>query len=82
MEDVVVCVLRDVFTTAERTLVDSGRREQVEGMRRAFQEVMREEFIQVVEDALGRRVISFMSTTGTDPDVAVEIFLLEPDDGR
>ena len=32
----------------------------------------------LVQDITGRPVLAFMSTNHLDPDVAVEIFLLEP----
>ena len=39
---------------------------------------MRGQFTAVVESALGRRVRAYLSQVHTDPDVAVELFLLEP----
>jgi hypothetical protein len=40
---------------------------------------MREQFTKVVEEALGREVRAYMSQVHTDPDIAVELFLLEPE---
>jgi uncharacterized protein YbcI len=74
----VVCILRGGFTTVERTLVDTGQVESVYQMRRSFQQAMEQEFRQVVEGATGRRVIAYMSSIHVDPDLAVEIFVLEP----
>jgi hypothetical protein len=48
-------------------------------MRRSFQQAMEDEFRQVVEKATGRRVIAYMSSIHVDPDLAVEIFVLEGD---
>jgi hypothetical protein len=39
---------------------------------------MEEEFRRIVEDATGRNVIAYMSSIHVDPDLAVEIFVLEP----
>ena len=39
---------------------------------------MKAQFSGVVEKALGRRVRAYMSQVHTDPDVAVELFMLEP----
>jgi hypothetical protein len=36
-------------------------------------------FREAVEEATGRRVIAFMSQVHFDPDMAAEIFVLEPD---
>jgi uncharacterized protein YbcI len=74
----VVCILRGGFTTVERTLVDTGEVESVYQMRRSFQQAMEEEFRRVVEESTGRKVIAYMSSIHIDPDLAVEIFVLEP----
>jgi uncharacterized protein YbcI len=39
---------------------------------------MEAEFRKVVEEATGRKVIAYMSSIHVDPDLAVEIFVLEP----
>jgi hypothetical protein len=39
---------------------------------------MEEEFSRVVEEATGRRVIADMSSIHVNPELAVEIFVLEP----
>ena len=43
---------------------------------------MRDDLVKVVEDALDRKVIAFMSTNHIDPDMAVEVFVLEPVDSE
>jgi uncharacterized protein YbcI len=78
-EDFVLVVLEDVFTTAERTLVAAGRADKVRETRAAFAEVMRERFCAAVEDAVGRRVRAYFSETHVDPEMAVELFVLEPE---
>jgi uncharacterized protein YbcI len=40
---------------------------------------MEHQFTEVVENALGRKVIAYMSQIHADPDLAVELFVLEPD---
>ena len=76
----VICILRGGFTTVERTLLDTGEVESVYQMRRSFQQAMEEEFRRVVEAATGRTVIAYMSSIHVDPDLAVELFVLEPID--
>ena len=39
-------------------------------------------FSQAVEENTGRKVIAFMSQVHFDPDMAAEIFVLEPADGE
>jgi hypothetical protein len=46
-----------------------------------FSIASREDLITVVEQIAGRRVEAFLSDNLHDPDVAVEIFLMEPTDG-
>ena len=78
VNDTVVCILRGGFTTVERTLLDTGEVESVYQMRRSFQQAMEEEFRHVIEGATGRKVIAYMSSIHVDPDLAVELFVLEP----
>jgi uncharacterized protein YbcI len=78
-DDYLVCFLEDIFTKAERTLIDAGRYQAVFQSRNDFQETMREKFSEAVEQLTGRRVRAFLSQVGFDPDVAAEVFWLEPD---
>lgn len=78
VNDTVISILRGGFTTVERTMIDQGRLAAVHEMRRTFQEVMEEQFTGVVQEATGRTVIAYMSQVHTNPDLAVEIFVLEP----
>jgi uncharacterized protein YbcI len=77
--DHVICFLEDVYTTVERTLLDGGEREAVRETRLAFQRTMETRFVAAVEDVTGRKVRSFLSQVTFDPDISVEIFVLEPD---
>jgi uncharacterized protein YbcI len=76
VDDLVVCVLEESFTRAEKTLVDRGEREAIQQIRRRFQQQMADEFIGVVEQATGRKVRTFLSETNLEHDVSVETFLL------
>jgi uncharacterized protein YbcI len=46
--------------------------------RHDFQRLMSEELIGLVEEETGRKVRAFMSDNHIDPDVAAEVFVLEP----
>jgi uncharacterized protein YbcI len=39
---------------------------------------MREELVSRVEGLTGRKVIAFMSDNHVEPDIGVEIFVMEP----
>jgi uncharacterized protein YbcI len=79
-DDLVVVVLEETFTRAERTLVDRGEIDAIQQIRRRFQQQMSAEFTALVEQATGRKVRAFLSETNLEADTAVEIFLLA--DGR
>jgi uncharacterized protein YbcI len=78
-EDLVVCVLSDVYTRVEKTLIKAGQADQVRETRLLHQLAMETEFKKPVEALTGRRVSAFVSTVHLDPDLAVEIFVLEPE---
>lgn len=78
VDNTVLCLLEGGFTIVERTLIDIGRDEVVRDLRHNFQLAMQEQFTQVVEDQLDRRVVAYLSQVHTDPDIAVELFMLEP----
>ena len=78
VNDTVICILRGGFTTVERTLIDEGNADAVYQIRRSFQQAMEDHFRKVVEGAMSRKVIAYMSQIHEDPDLAVEIFVLEP----
>lgn len=75
-DDIVVVVLEETFTKAERTLIERGERDSIQQIRRRFQQAMAEEFTSIVEQATGRVVRAFLSETNLDADVSVEFFLL------
>jgi uncharacterized protein YbcI len=77
--DLIVVMLQNTLTSGERYLADSDRAEQVLNMRRAYQDAMREDFIAEIEALTSRTVIAFMSANHINPDLAGEIFVLEPD---
>ena len=78
-QDVVMTRLEDCFTTVERTMIAEGAFLQVRETRTMFQDWMRPRFTEIVEDATGRTVAAFFSQVSHDPDMALEVFLLEPD---
>jgi uncharacterized protein YbcI len=76
--DLIVCVMGAALTKGEQTLVSDGKLELVLSTRRAYQESMRADAISAVETISGRRVLAFMSNNHVDPDLAAEVFVLEP----
>jgi uncharacterized protein YbcI len=78
-DNVVMTVLRDVLTVAERTLVSIDKVDTVRDVRTKFQFGLEETFTAAIERLTGRRVHSFMSQVDPVRGVGVEVFVLEPE---
>jgi uncharacterized protein YbcI len=76
-DDVIVVVLEDLMTQAERSLVARGEHEAVTNMRAAFQSSIRADLVAVIEALTGAKVRAFMSSNNLDPDIAIEAFVLD-----
>lgn len=74
----VFVVLQDSLTRGELTLANAGQGKAVLDLRRRWQSVMEADVSLEIEHATGRKVIGFMSDNHIDPDLAVEVFVLEP----
>jgi len=75
--DMIVVTLRDCLTKAERRLAHNGHAVEMLALRRVVQDTMREDLIRAVETLTGRTVEAFLGDNLTDPDIAVEIFLMD-----
>jgi uncharacterized protein YbcI len=74
----VFVVLQDSLTRGEQTLADAGQGAAVLDLRRRWQSVMEADISREIEELTGRKVNGFMSDNHIDPDLAVEVFVLEP----
>jgi uncharacterized protein YbcI len=77
-ENGVFVVLQDTLTVGEQSLADAGEGQAVLDLRRRWQRIMQAQVSHEIERLTGRRVIGFMSDNHIDPDLAVEVFILEP----
>jgi uncharacterized protein YbcI len=75
--NVVVVVLEQVLTRAERSLVASGRCDEALALRRELHGAMRDELALAVSELTRCRVRAVMGDAQFDPDVAAEVFLLD-----
>jgi uncharacterized protein YbcI len=73
-----VTVLLEVLTRAEQNLVACGEEDAVLAMRRLSQRAMAAEMKAAVARLTSRKVLAFMSDNHLDPDMAVQVFILEP----
>ena len=78
--DIIVVLMQDTLTKAERSLAADGRQEDVLRSRRSLQGTMTGDIVAAVEELTGRSVIAFMSDTHIDPDLACEVIVLEPNE--
>ena len=81
-DDLLACVLGNVYTDVEKTLIELERAPIVTDNRSAFQVAMEDRFIAVVEGLSGRRVVQFISGHHVGPDLEIELFFLDDPRGQ
>src|ERR1700760_38540 len=79
-DNLVVCVLTDVFTPFEKTLIEAGQEERVRETRAIHRAATEDVYKGRMEAVLGRQIDAHMSSIHVDPDVAVDIFVLGEED--
>jgi uncharacterized protein YbcI len=78
LDDIIVVVMRGSgFTALEQTTVDSGEPERVIAMREHFQTVMADRYKETIEKLTGAKVVAFLSQAHVDPDITMEIFVVD-----
>ncbi|MCW3008258.1 MAG: hypothetical protein JWP17_2884 [Solirubrobacterales bacterium] len=77
----VFCVMENGLTPNEEKLLEAGEETLVRHYRLRFQEVVYEELTAVVEQATGRKVLTYHSQIVFDPPRIFEIFLLDGEPG-
>jgi uncharacterized protein YbcI len=75
--DLVIVVLVGGYTAAERTLFEAGKWHDVRQARLAWQDSMEVRFIDTIEGLTRRSVTAFLSANRQDPDLSVELFVLD-----
>jgi uncharacterized protein YbcI len=81
-DDYIFCVLEDLLTTVERTLVDNGEERLVRSVRLRFQETMQDRMKSTVQEIIGRPVIAYHSQVTFRPSVGFELFVLGDSTGE
>jgi uncharacterized protein YbcI len=76
-DDLLACLLGDIYTDVEKTMIELQRKAMVHEIRSAFQQAMEQRFIDVVEGITSRKVARFFSTHHVGPDLELELFVLE-----
>ena len=82
-DNLITVVVQNLLTKGERSLVRDGKANLVLDTRRAYQQTMSADLTGGIEEITGRQVIAFLSANHLDPDIAIESFMLAPqDDGH
>lgn len=75
--NVLTTVMEGVLTPAERRLASNGESDAVLNMRSLYQKSMEPELRKCIEEITGCKVLAFMSDNHLEPDMAVEVFVLD-----
>src|SRR3954462_14109134 len=78
--DILVCMLDDTLTPAERSLVRMGEHQRLRDLRMFFQYATVPAFCEPVERLTGRKVRAFHSSIDTKVNgMSIEVFVLHPE---
>jgi uncharacterized protein YbcI len=75
--NVVVTLMHDVLTPADKAVSLADRDDAVIGIRHLYQQAMQADFTAAVERLTERKVIAFISGNHLEPDIAAEVFVLD-----
>jgi uncharacterized protein YbcI len=78
--ELVIVVLGEGYTAAEQTMFEGGRWYEVREARQIWQDTMKERFVETIQRLTGRTVRAFLSANHQGPDLAVEMFVLDPEE--
>lgn len=76
-QNVVVLLLEGALTRPEQSLVDDHRDALALALRREYHEVMHDDLVRAVEGLTGNKVVAFLSSSHTDPDMVGQVFVLD-----
>lgn len=77
VDDLLFIVMRGGITTAEDTMLEAGQHDLVRQFRLKFEEEMRERLTTMVEELVGRKVVTYQSQILFEPNIAIEIFVFD-----
>jgi len=80
--NVLVTLMHDVLTHAEKSLTQTGQVDVVNHIRHLFQGAMEADLREAVERLTRRKVLAFISGNHIEPDIAAELFILDGPPGK
>jgi uncharacterized protein YbcI len=81
-DDLLLIVMREGLTVAEKTMLDFGQADLVRNFRQQFENEMTHRLVTMIEGLTERTVLTYQSQIMFDPDVVVEIFVFDRTDDR
>jgi uncharacterized protein YbcI len=76
-DNVVVSLMHEVLSNAEKILVQNNRQRDVGELRELFLEHMESDFREAVERLTGRKVVALLTSSRLDADLAAALFVLD-----
>jgi uncharacterized protein YbcI len=76
--DMLLVSLESSLTVAERNLVAIGEHQRLREARLFVSYALEDQFRAIVEQALGRKTLAYVSGIDTSRDVTIKLFTLEP----
>jgi uncharacterized protein YbcI len=76
-DDMLLIVMRDGLTVAEKTMLDFGQKDLVRNFRQQFENEMTTRLIDLIEALTERKVLTYQSQIMFNPDVVIEIFVFD-----
>ena len=76
-DDLIIVMMLGGFSRLENTLFEDGKWLDVRSTRHAFADTMEGRFTEVIERLTGLEVAAFMSASHQQPDLQVEMFVLD-----
>ena len=81
-DDLLLIVMREGLTVAERTMLDFGQADLVRHFRQQFENEMTSRLVDMIEGLTERKVLTYQSQIMFDPDVVIEIFVFDRPEER
>jgi uncharacterized protein YbcI len=76
-DDMLLIVMRDGLTVAEETMLSFGQADLVRNFRQQFENEMTSRIVDMIEGLARRKVLTYQSQIMFNPDVVVEMFVLD-----
>jgi uncharacterized protein YbcI len=76
--NVLVTLMHGVLTNAEKSIAKTDRAPVVKNIRQLLHQTLEADSRAAVERLTGRNVVAFISGNHLDPDIAAELFIVDP----